>query len=55
MLSSHLSLSPHIRLFPFIFNCITTLSVVSPCDMAKPSKCVLIDYLNNGQHINLSV
>ena len=56
MLSGRLSLGLPLGLFPFIFNVITTLSVdsyslvmtVHRHDMAKPSKLVLVDSLNNG-------
>ena len=55
MLSSHLSLGLPLGLCPFIFDGIATLSVnfssVRPRDMTKPSKFVLIDYLNNGHHV----
>ena len=54
ILSSHLSLGLPLGLFQSIFSCIATL-IDSSSDMVKPSKFVLIDFLNNGQHITMSV
>ena len=55
MLSSHLSIGLPIGLFHFIFDFFTTstLTLPLPHDIAKTSKFVPIDHLNNGQHITI--